>query len=242
MKKISLFELLIILNLPILGQKLVNFTEITLNSDGKGQSIKITVEKGEKYLHPILAIWLTTIDGKYVQTLYVSKSIAKGIYEYGKADEGKWFPGERRRPAAIPYWAFSRGIKEEDGLYIPTPKNPIADAYTGATPLNNFIINTKTDRYIKGKHKLLFEINQPFDFNDYWYNNLYPEDSPYRTSGQPSVIYSVEIDFDNLEKEYYLNPIGHGHPTGENGKLFTNLSTLTTSMKIIKSIKVEVLP
>lgn len=215
-------------------------TEIELNKSARGQQITLTVEKGKIYSHPIIAIWLTTLDGRYIQTLYVSKSIGKGYYEYGKGDEGKWFPGERRRPAAVPYWAFSRGIKEADGLYIPTAQTPIADTYTGATPQQSFVLRTNLDQRLNGKYRLLFEINQPFDFNDFWYNDRYPADSPYRTSGQPSVVYAVEIDFDQPDEEYYMNPLGHGHPNGENGKLFTNLHTLTTALQIIKSIKVLV--
>jgi polyphosphate kinase len=37
-----------------------------------------------------------------------------------------------------------------------------------------------------------------------------------------------------------LNPIGHGHYSGKNGKLFTDLSSLTTALKIVKSLKVKV--
>lgn len=242
MKTIILLFSIYFLSAINYAQKQSPFSELVLNPKGKGQKIKISVEKGEKYQFPIIAIWLTTLDGKYVQSLYVSKSIAKGIYEHGKTEEGKWFPGERRRPSAIPFWAYSRGIIEHDGLYIPTSKTPLADVYTGATPYKNFIITTNADQILKGKYKLLFEINQPFDFNDYWFNHLYPEDSPYRTSGQPSVVYCVEIDFDNPEAEYYLNPIGHGHPSGENGKIFTNLNTLTSALKIVKTIKAEILP
>lgn len=240
MKKIIFYVVLnFIYATSVCGQN-KPFTEIDLNKLGKGQQITITVEKGKLYSHPIIAIWLTTIDGQFIQTLYVSKSIGKGYYEYGKADEGKWFPGERRRPSAVPYWAFSRGIKEADGLYIPTTQTPIADAYTGATPQQSFVLHTKLDQQLKGKYRLLFEINQPFDFNDYWYNDLYPSDSPYRASGQPSLVYAVDIDFHQPDDEYYMNPIGHGHPNGENGKLFTNLQTLTTALQIIKSIKVQV--
>ncbi|MCX7862697.1 MAG: hypothetical protein N2449_06855 [Bacteroidales bacterium] len=217
------------------------FVEIVLNQQALGKQIVFTVERGKQYTHPIIAIWITTLDGTYIQTLYVSRSIGKGYYEYGKAEEGKWFPGERRRPAAVPYWAFSRGIREIDGLYIPTSQTPIPDAYTGATPQQSFVLKTKLDKPLSGKYKLLFEINQPFDFNDYWYNNKYEENTPYRTSGQPSVVYAVEVDFnDTSTKEYYMNPIGHGHPNGENGRLFTNLSTLTSALEIVKSIKVNI--
>lgn len=237
MKKILiiLINVLIITNLK--SQKFLNYN---LNKEGKGQVIKITFTKGKNFGHPVMAIWLTTTDGKYIQTLYVSETIAKSIYPHGKAHEGKWQPGIHRHPSTLPYWSHSRGIKAEDGLFLPSPNNPITDAYTGATPLNHFTIETRLDTILKGKAFIYFEINQPFDFNDYWHNTLYPDNQDYKKSGQPSLVYFAILDFDNPEPEYYMNPIGHGSPTGADGKLYTNISTLTTALRIVDKIKIEI--
>lgn len=202
-----------ITSLQVFAQKDKEIIQLSTNIQGKGQKLTINFNKGKQYNHPLIAIWLTTTDGQYIQTLYVSKSIAKGIYEHGKADQGKWFPGEHRRPAALPYWAFSRGVREADGFYLPTPQNPIPDAYTGATPQNNFSLETRLDKKIQGKAMIWFEINQPFDFNDFWHNQKYTDNNDYRTSGQPSLVYIAMIDFDSSITEYFLNPIGHGNPT-----------------------------
>lgn len=220
------------------AQTKIDTIKFTSNLNGTGQKITIEFHKGKYFSHPLIAIWVTTTDNQYIQTLYVSQSIATGIYEYGKAENGKWFPGEHRRIASLPYWSYSRNVKESDGLYLPTPKTPIVDAYTGATPQNNFILNTKLDKPSHGKMILLFEINQPFDFNNYWLNQKYNENKDYRTSGQPSIIYAVSIDLDSKIKEYYLNPIGHGSPTGEDGILYTDLSGFTTALQIAEKIKV----
>jgi len=131
-------------------------------------------------------------------------------------------------------------VREDDGFYLPTPQTPIPDAYTGPTPQNNFVLEAKLDKPIQGKVILWLEINQPFDFNDYWHNQKYPDNNDYSTSGQLSVVYAAIIDFNSSVKEYYLNPMGHGHPTGENGTLFTDLSTLTTALKIVEKIKVQI--
>ncbi|GAB4446058.1 MAG: hypothetical protein Fur0028_00190 [Bacteroidales bacterium] len=240
MMKTVTFVFLIIAKLSIFAQNKNDMILLSTNNQGKGQKIQINFTKGKQFNHPLLAIWLTTTDGKYIQTLYVSQSIAKGIYEHGKSEQGKWFPGEHRRPAALPYWAFSRNIKEEDGLYIPTPKTPIADAYTGATPQNNFVLETQLDETRHGKAILWFEINQPFDFNDFWHNQKYANNNAYRTSGQPSVVYMAIIDFDREPKEYFLHPMGHGSPTGENGELNTDLYSLTTALKIAEKIVVKI--
>ena len=37
-----------------------------------------------------------------------------------------------------------------------------------------------------------------------------------------------------------MKPIGHGHPTGETGELFTDLSTLTTALQIADSVVVKI--
>lgn len=240
MNKIIFTIIMLGVNPLIWAQNKNEIIKLSTNSQGQGQKLSISFNKGKQFNHPLIAIWLTTPDGKYIQTLYVSQSIAKGIYEHGKSEQGKWFPGEHRRPAALPYWAFSRNVKEEDGLYIPTAKNPIPDAYTGATPQNSFVLETQLDAIQKGKVLLWFEINQPFDFNDFWYNQKYPNNNAYRTSGQPSLVYLAIIDFESANKEYFLNPIGHGNPTGENGLLFTDITTLTTALKMVDKIMVKI--
>lgn len=210
------------------------------NKKGKGQKITIHFIKGKNFGHPVMAFFLTTTDGKYIQTLYVSETIGKGIYPRGKAKEGKWLPGSHRHTATLPFWSHTRGIKEPDGLFLPTPENPISDAYTGATPCDNFIMEIRLDTLCSKKAIVYLEINQPFDFNDYWHNNKYSDAAQYKKSGQPSVIYAVIIDFDNPDDIYYFNPIGHGHPTGENGKLFTDLSTLTTALHLVKKVSIKI--
>jgi len=214
---------------------------IWMQREGTGHILKISFEKGKNYGHPVMAFWLTKPDGTYIQTLFVSQTVGKGVYPHGQAKAGKWLPGEQRQPSTLPYWAHKRGIKANDGLYLPTPNNPVPDAYTGATPLNNFVLCVKTDSLWREKVILFFEINQPFDFNEYWHNTLYPDSQPYKNSGQPSVVYAVMIDMANPEPEYFLNPIGHGDPQGLTGKLFTDLSSLTTALKLVKKLKVEVL-
>ena len=60
------------------------------NITGKGQEIVIDLTKGESFYYPLFAIWFEDMDGKYIQTLYVAKSVATGIFEYGKQENSKW--------------------------------------------------------------------------------------------------------------------------------------------------------
>ncbi len=78
------------------------------------------------------------MEGKFLQTLFITRAVGTSVYDHGDPSSGKWEPGEIRRPASMPYWAYKRGVKEKDGLYIPTIENPIPDAYTGATPPGDF--------------------------------------------------------------------------------------------------------
>ena len=125
-------------------------------------------------------------------------------------------------------------------MYIPSPRNPIADAYTGPTPGRSFILNSKLDEAGLKKFHVLFEINQTWDWNEYWTNNKYPDDDEYKTSCQPAVVYSTLIYLANPEDEYLMRIIGRSHESGANGELYDDLNTLTTALHIADGIVVRV--
>jgi hypothetical protein len=210
------------------------------NPSGKGPELEIEMIRGEGHNHPLMAIWVEDMQGRFIQTLYVSESIGKGVFKHGDTSKGFWMPGEIRRPAALPYWSHRRGIRADDGLYLPTPEDPIADAYTGPTPEKSFILHTRLDDAGLQKFRILFEINQTWDWNEYWTNNKFPEDEEYKTSCQPALVYAVTIDLENPTKEYYMEPIGHSHYSGATGELYPDLETLSTALHIAKEIVVRV--
>ena len=212
---------------------------ISTNINGTGLSINVDFLKGESHNHPLMAIWIEDKDGRYIETLYVAESIGTGIFQHGNKSSGQWQAGPIRRPAALPYWGHQRGIKADDGLYIPTPESPMPDAVTGPTPAGNFTLQSKATGLTPDEFRLLLEINQSWDWNKYWTNNKFPDDVNYKTSSQPSLIYAATIDINAPTREYIMIPIGHGHYSGLDGSLTTNLSTLTTALNIAKSIKVR---
>lgn len=220
-----------------------NYELIASNIDGKGNAMQIKFTVGPEHNHPTLAVWMETIDGVYAQTLFVTQSLATGIYGHGVKDDGVWKreAGEARRPATLPYYLHKRGIKAPDGTYLPTPENPIPDAFSGATPLNSFQLNTKANEPLTGKFTLLVEVNQPWDWNKYWNNSLYPGDLDYKTSCQPALVYAVTIDLDNPMEYYVLNPIGHSHYAGKDGRLYTDITTFTTALQIYEKIEVQLI-
>jgi len=215
-------------------------TALTTNAAGKGQEIVIDFTKGKEFYYPLFAVWVEGMDGKYIQTLYVAKSVATGIFEYGKQENGKWLKAPKRAPQTLPYWAHKRGIKASDGLYIPDAGTEVPDAYSGATPKTGFVLKSRADNPLPERFKVMLEINQNWDWNEYWTNNKFPDDENYKWSCQPALVYETDIDLNSLKDSYIMNPIGHSHYSGKTGELFTDLSTLTTALKIADSIIVKV--
>lgn len=213
---------------------------IYTNKDGNGPALLVEFTRGKAHNHPLLAIWVEDTSGKYIQTLYVAQSIATGIFKYGDASSGQWSKGEIRRPAALPYWAHKRGIKADDGLYIPSPENPVPDTYTGATPKFDFIVDSRMDEMALSEFYILLEINQPWDWNQYWTNSKFPDDYEYKTSAQPAVVYRALVSTVSDRKEFPLEVIGHSHYAGTDGNLYEDISTLTTALEIAEKIVVKV--
>lgn len=208
------------------------------NPLGKGPGLEIEMIRGEGHNHPLMAIWVEKPDGAFIQTLYVAESIGKGIFQHGDASRGFWMPGEIQRPAALPHWSHKRGIRNEHGLYLPTPTNPVPDAYTGPTPGQSFILSTHLDQDLEGPFVIKFEINQTWDWNEYWTNNKFPDDEEYKTSCQPALVYSATIDLSESRIEYPMKIIGRSHHSGTSGELFTDLQTMTTALHIAEEIVV----
>lgn len=209
---------------------------ITSNPNGSGVALEIEMERGNGHNHPLMAIWIESEDGHFIQTLYVAESIGKGMFQHGDASKGFWMPGEIQRPAALPRWSHQRGIINENGLYLPTPSSPVPDAYSGPTPAQSFILHTRLDEPGLNQFRVLFEINQTWDWNEYWTNNKYPEDEEYKTSCQPAVVYYTSIDLENPKEEYVMEVLGRSHHSGASGELFTDLETLSTALHIADKI------
>lgn len=224
-------------------QKLNNpdVIEIRKNQDALGIAFQIKFEKGNAHNHPTFAFWIEDMEGNYLQTLFVTRFLATGIYGHGHLEPGKWkeTSGEAQRPATLPYWLHKRNVLNQRGTLLPTPEEPVPDAYTAATPQSDFILNTKADIELPEKFRLLMEINQPWDSNQYWHNNRIPENWDYKASLQPALVYSVTIDR-NVATNYYMNPIGHSHWTGQTGELFTDLTTITSAKNIIKQVSISI--
>ena len=87
---------------------------------------------------------------------------------------------------------------------------------------------------------VLLEINQPWDWNEYWTNDKFPNDDEYKTSCQPSLIYKTNLKKD-IPEFAELQLIGHGHYNGSDGKVYETLETITTAKEITNSIRVRLI-
>lgn len=234
--------ILLVAGFAVAGKKVKteNFSVENYGTKNTGTALQIKFQKGTEHNHPLFAIWLADEKGNYIQTLYVSESIGKGVFKRSSRSSGKWLPGEIQRPATLPYWFFQRNELNEKGGLLPTPRKPVADAYTGATPQASFIVNVKTEKPLNGKYKIMFEINQSWDWNEAWYNDRFPDDKEYKTSSQPALVYSADINSENKGVEILFKSIGYSHYSGRDGSLTTDLSTITTALKIAKYISVKV--
>jgi hypothetical protein len=213
---------------------------ITSNPEGKGPGITLELFRGKSFYYPLMAVWLEDESGKYIQTLFVARSVATGIFRFGKEENGKLTTGPKRAPQTLPYWAHKRGIQASDGLFMPEPQNPVADAYSGATPVTGFILKSRADSILPTRFRVIMEINQNWDWNEYWTNDKYPGDENYKMSCQPALVYEAVIDASSFQNSYKMKMAGHSHYSGKTGELFTDLSTLTTALHIADSVLVKI--
>lgn len=220
-----------------------NAAEMTVYKDSiviqSGQAIHMNFTKGKAFNHPTFVIWQEDLEGNYLRTIFITKSYATGIFGHANVGDSIWLnkAGKSIQPSALPYWTHKKGLINGETM-VPTPENPFLDAYTGATPKGDFDFSTSVVAE-KSSYRILLEVNQPWDWNTYWTNDKFGNNHAYKHSAQPSIIYSVTVN--ELDSVFYLNPIGHGEPKGENGHLFTDLSTISTAKDIFKSVKLSVI-
>ena len=223
------------------------YSEITMSLD-KAIKLSLELKKAKHFWHPQVAIWVEDTSGNYLETLYVTKATAKGIFLGGRTKDNykeldtntENEDDSYRRVNALPVWSHKRGVIYSDGLYVPTFDDPIPDGITGATPLSNFKVNTSVDYSQPIVIKL--EINVAFDDNEYYSEYDFADDEVFHNGtgqlGQPSLIYSAIVDTTDQKSHYVMDIEGHGHHSGQDGEVFTDLSKLTTALQVVEYIVV----
>ncbi|TRZ43985.1 DUF4405 domain-containing protein [Robertkochia solimangrovi] len=217
---------------------------IQLNNSKGNNNIAVELKKGSAFQYPLFAIWAEDSLGNYLETLYISRVIASSTYDFGINIDGEWEPAVKRRPEALPYWTHKRGIKASDGLFTPLENSADIDAVSGATPTGNFLIESRSN-FELNNYRILLEVNQSYDWNEYYSKDRFPEDMIYSGSGQvgqPSLIYAADIfsEFKESTVHGLMKLIGHGHHSGKNGELYEDLSEITTAKQIIDRVIISI--
>lgn len=212
---------------------------ITTRDGEPGRRIALSFVTGNSWTHvirlggliplrnqPQIAVWAETPDGRYLETLSVTRRTA--------AQEWRTSDTKIRRPESLPCWAYRRGVRYDDGLPFPTRGNPLPDAVTSATPKGDFTLET-TVPAVAGRVVIRVELNHSLDFN-----GAFPENGRHSgVNGQPSVIYSVEIDPGGPGDIRELHLDGYGSPDGSSGAIFPDSGKLTTAKEIVRRITVR---
>ena len=213
----------------------------------KAGDVKVSIEQGEEWLHdfplfmgikkknpPQIAIWLEDVDGKYLSTIYVSHKMATQSWQGA---------GGNRRKESLPHWCYSRGVQYEDGLYLPTKKQPLTDGISGATPRGDFDVKLHLTNDLK-RFRVKVELNHSIDFNDYYYKAAKEGEINYsggkEGSGQPAVVYAADIDLASGQKTFEAALLGQSSPDGMSGDIEADTSHLTTALHIIKRITINI--
>jgi hypothetical protein len=173
-----------------------------------------------------LAIWLTDESGTFIDTVCVTRKTArKGLGNRGGGLDDRWGGS---RLSVLPVWAHQRGIDEGGGNYYPSRTKPLVDAVSSATPKAGlFVWNWQPRRALKpGLYNYFIEVNKSFDQNEThnysWYR------------GQPSVIWRGRLQIGDQISQSRAEIIGHGHVAGADGRIDSDLSTLTTALDLIR--------
>lgn len=213
----------------------------------EADDLKIRVEAGSEWKHPFpiflgikqqnspqIAIWVEDLSGNYISTIYASHKIAQQAWMAN---------GSNRRKESLPHWCYKRGVRYDDGLYLPTKSKPLTDGISGATPTSSFDVKlTPTSRLSQFVVKA--EFNHSTDFNDFYPKHAKEGDNSYsggkEGSGQPAVVYSVLVNRASEQKIFKAELIGHSSPDGSDGNLYTDLSTLTSAVNIVKEITISI--
>ncbi|HKM94560.1 MAG TPA: hypothetical protein VJY41_12985 [Prolixibacteraceae bacterium] len=241
MKQIMLILLLIVVPMlePFAQIRSKNVVEFETNKGLNGKKLEIAFNKGKKFKDPTFAIWIEDMEGKYIETLYVTQYLGSGIYRHAKRAEGRPLSksGPAKRPSTLPVWLHQRN---NGTSLLPTPDAPVLDAISGATPKNSFILNTASTQKLPAQFKVMFEINQPFDYNKHWTKEIYPAEFDYNYSAQPALVYAAVIDNSKKSDKVQFELIGHSHYSGRNGELYSDVSSFTTALSIVEKIFVVV--
>ena len=117
-------------------------------------------------------------------------------------------------------------------------------AITGATTETDFTKKWAMPTDLKtGTYIVKAEINHSKDFNEFYTEDAEQSDPNYSGgkmgSGQPSVIWKGKIRIGGEDQAVKLKKIGHGHPSGKDGEIYSNFDNIDSALDIVESIEIK---
>ena len=172
---------------------------------------------------PQLALWLESLDGSQIRTLYVTSRLGRGIWV-----------GKVVCPTALPCWISRR--EHETGGDLPSFLKPLPDGITGATPKDLLSVYTSVEAGSTWRYFL--ELNVSGDYNETFPASLANGEPDPDGNGQPSVVYSGEIatNSDSVSSAMFL---GRMRQISATQLLIPDSTGLTTVLKVLKGMQVS---
>lgn len=194
-------------------------SSIDLNiSEGKYWNHKIDIVPGLFYktATPQIVVWCEDMNGNLIETIYITGKIS----DFLKKDS---------RPEALPVWK-AKYLKKE---------NSKVDVTGGVTQKNGVSYTAKLKNALPDNFKIFAEVNNSFDYNEFYTKDGKNSTINSGVNGQPSLIYIGEYS-KNSSPSVKLDLSCCGSINGENGDMNTDLSKITTAKEIVESISVKV--
>lgn len=250
------------------GEELVyKIVDKTRDAD-QGPKITIDLRQGPYFAWPQYAIWIEDMQGNFIQPIFVTSKLANNnfVNKVAKKDHDAVFTShvflsgdidlkatfdagiypeskaERARPESLPVFLHKYQQSSASKRLIPDGDDAIADAYSGATITQSFLLTANLKKP-RRRFKVRLEINNSFDFNEYYSSDRFPDDDVYSGNGysaQPSLVYEASLDLDNLNSLTPMALIGRGHHSGKDGEIYQDLENITTALDMIDRIIVEI--
>ncbi|WP_394204707.1 DUF4405 domain-containing protein [Shewanella waksmanii] len=249
----------------------ISYLVLDRRQQGSNGLANLSVEftAGAAFQWPQYAIWLETMDGKLVQPIYVTQKLADNRFDnrVAKRDQSVVFThnpfeqqgyqleddfdlvvepesrSSRFRTESLPVF-LHKLAQYHGGQYIPENDTKlVADAYSGATMDSHFIYRSALNQPLSGQYRLRMELNQSFDFNEYYSSDRFPDDEIYSGSGfsaQPSIVYEAIIDLDSKDEFVSMKRVGRGHHSGRDGQIYTDLQGMTSALHLVDRVLVHV--
>lgn len=192
-----------------------------------GTNYFLTVQQGDKWEHkvtivpvlvvksatPQIAVWVEDSNGNLIENIYVTKMSAGWL-------------NSNEREEALPVWRGKMTGRDLDGT-------------AGATYTKGFSYVRESKKEISTKIRIYAEINNSFDYNEYYTKDGKNGTIKTGVNGQPSLIYFAEVDRD-FSGTVKLEIAGIGEVTKKSSTINTDVSKVSTAKDIIKNISVRI--